>query len=307
MSHGPEAPQYLHSYGDATDLGELEVERLRLLNTAYSPTAHAMLAPHLKPGMEVLELGVGTGEIGSWLAEKVGAEGKYIAIDKDPQQLAKAARLIHGSQVHLIAADALRLSDSAEFSAQRPAEGFNLVYCRWFLCHITEAQRTKLIQHIMSLLAPNGVFICEEPDYRNMRLKERGAITPSPAIDSWKDIVKGLQAKPSLGLDLEMDDSKLTAELQKAILGHAGYHAEIICRFEAELTNGQKHALVLGIQTAAKAILSLGKAPAEVDTLLSQLRIIESNPDQSVVFYTNTFAKLTRSVDSMTAALPLPT
>ncbi len=287
------ANEYLHSYQNES-LGELESQRLSLLNSAYAPKAHAVLEPYFSSSrINVLELGVGTGEMGVWLASKAAKKGQYIGIDKDPAQLAKANTRISGQHVKLLQLDLLSMDDFDRLLIEKSASGFDLIYCRWLLCHIREEERITLINQIAKLLSPTGVFIAEEPDYRTLHLKVNNFPIEDPSIIiEWKEIVKNLQKNTNLGLDLEMDPEKLRKIFKEAVQNIPNAHIEIIEQTLPVLVNEQKYALVFGLKTAKKSILSIGKTEESFGNLLHEYEKIAEDPRKSIAYYANTFIKL---------------
>ncbi len=289
--------EYLHAYHESS-LGELEAQRLHLFNLAYAPKTHQILdhiITTLDSPLNILELGVGTGAIGSWLSKKVAHQGKYVGIDKDPQQLEKAAKVISGPHTALLKINLLDPTHIEKLLAEKPTNGYHLIYCRWVLCHIQKKQRIALIRQIMDLLANNGVFVCEEPNYHSMHLLVNGTPVEDPAISEWKEMVKSLQQNVALGLDLEMDAHKLLTEFSEAISNNQHYDANIADESTPTLVGEQKYALVLGLQTAKDAILSTGKSTEEFLALLQQFEEIAENLHKAVVYYTNTYIKLLKN------------
>jgi predicted O-methyltransferase YrrM len=289
---------YLHAYHESS-LGQIEAERLRLFNTAYAPKAHEILNPYFETSspLHVLELGVGTGAMGGWLAQKSAPSGSYLGIDKDIAQLEKASQVITETHAKLLKIDLLNAVDFELLVAAKPEKGFDLIYCRWVLCHIQKQHLPSLIQRTLSLLSSDGSFICEEPDYHSMELRVQKAPTADHAISTWKKMVKNLQNKPNLGLDLEMNANKLLELFNTVITDKANHHysVEILGQSEPELIGDKKYALVFGLKTAKEAILSTGMSKQEFDELYKKFEEIAENPNKSVVYYTNTFARVTTS------------
>ena len=282
---------YLHSSAE-----ELEATRLNLFNEAYGPNTRRILQPYLKPNTSILELGVGTGETAKWLGEQIGTEGTYIGIDKDTNQIERAKKNVsHLSHSKLIQANVLHLDKSEALTEAKPNNGFDLIYCRWLLCHILNTDRTNVIKSIISLLAINGSFICEEPDYREMHLLHQGEPTENEAINEWKhELIPALQE--NLGLNLELNPSNLQGYFDEATReSPEKYQSDILECSQPELKGAQKFGLPLGILTAKHSILFCTRKTEEQLTLLTnKLEDIAEDPDKTIGYYTNTFAKITR-------------
>jgi 2-polyprenyl-3-methyl-5-hydroxy-6-metoxy-1,4-benzoquinol methylase len=70
------------------DVGESGAARLRLLDQVYGTSTRRMLIEAgLREGSRVLDLACGIGAVSCWLASQVGATGKVIAGDVNPDQL----------------------------------------------------------------------------------------------------------------------------------------------------------------------------------------------------------------------------
>src|SRR6185295_5372759 len=55
-------------------------------------TRLALQLAGIRPGMRVVDLGTGTGEVALLVAEAVGPEGSVVAVDRSPEGLAYAER-----------------------------------------------------------------------------------------------------------------------------------------------------------------------------------------------------------------------
>src|SRR5262245_55487916 len=73
--------------------GGKDVLRLRLLHELYGPgTEAALRRVGLRPGMRVVEIGSGTGNIACWVAQQVGPIGSVTGIDNSPEQVEQARK-----------------------------------------------------------------------------------------------------------------------------------------------------------------------------------------------------------------------
>jgi ubiquinone/menaquinone biosynthesis C-methylase UbiE len=269
-----------------------EGERLRLLNEAYAPIAQKVLSKYLKKGDAILEIGMGSGEMGAWFSDQIGPSGKYMGVDVNPTQIERASQHLKESKnVTLIQENIFNLDKNSKFLQIKPLQGFNLIYCRWLLCHILESDRKKFIQIILSLLAPNGVFICEDSDYRGMYLQVSGIPSESKAIDGWKEITILLKQKGVL--NLEYSPEKMLADFKEIIKDSPQYTAEIVEVFQAELKGKQKYSLIYGLETIKKAALVHAEYSEEkIDNLIKEFKKIAENNLATVFFYFNTFGRI---------------
>lgn len=73
----------------------------------------------LKEGMTVLDLGCGTGYLTKVLSDRVGAEGKVVAVDPDIERLSIAKKLYSASNIEYILADDMTF----------PSCQYDIIYC----------------------------------------------------------------------------------------------------------------------------------------------------------------------------------
>ena len=129
-----------------------ERERLALLEGALDPRSTKHLeALGITKGWRCLEVGGGGGSIVRWLAERVGQEGRVVAIDIDTRFLKEIDR----SNVEIRQQDILR--DAIENSS------YDLAHCRFVLMHL--AQPDVALQRMIGALKVGGWIMIEEPDF----------------------------------------------------------------------------------------------------------------------------------------------
>lgn len=138
--------------------GAADVDRLALLNQLYGPSSEALLlAAGLQPGMRVVEIGCGSGNMICWLAGRVGTTGRVIGVDTSAESLEQARSQVQerGIQnVDFLCGDVNQLS--------LPRASADLAYCRFVLMH--QRQPEIGLQQMRNLLRPGGTVVCEELD-----------------------------------------------------------------------------------------------------------------------------------------------
>ncbi|HWY19521.1 MAG TPA: methyltransferase domain-containing protein [Solirubrobacteraceae bacterium] len=82
---------------------EDEHERLVRQADMYAPFTRRLLArAGIEPGMRVLDVGCGPGDVSLLLSELVGADGSVVGVERDEQALARARRRADESELHNI-------------------------------------------------------------------------------------------------------------------------------------------------------------------------------------------------------------
>ena len=126
---------------------------------------HALLKKHshyqlelagIKPGMQVYDLGCGTGIMTDYIAKKVGRDGHVFAIDSSSEQLEVAkSKIVEAklNNVSFIRADL----EEFDFIGLQQAD---IVYIRLLLMYLQKPK--KLLEKILNLLKPGGVLCLHE-------------------------------------------------------------------------------------------------------------------------------------------------
>ena len=80
-------------YQLGTGIGEDEVARLEAQGAAIAPATRMIFAEAgIRPGMRVLDLGCGAGDVAFVAADLVGPEGCVVGVDRSADALARARR-----------------------------------------------------------------------------------------------------------------------------------------------------------------------------------------------------------------------
>jgi len=159
-------------------VGEADRLRLERLNKLYNPLSQYFLLQNgLKVGMTVLEVGCGAGDMACWLAKTVGPEGKVVAIDSSPEQIAiceKKAKAQGFNNIQCLCMD-VREMDTL-------SDRFDMTYGRWVI-YFTPDPRL-VFEKIISVLKPGGVLSYETASYLN----EGYFTSPEvPVVKKWFD------------------------------------------------------------------------------------------------------------------------
>jgi SAM-dependent methyltransferase len=136
---------------------DAEVHRLLLQGRLYNDyTQHALRLAGLRPGMRVLDIGSGPGDVSFIAAGLVGPTGTVLGVDAAPAmiELARARAAEQGlSAVHFMQAaiDAIALDEPVD-----------AVIGRLILMHLPDPVAT--LRHLSSCVRPGGVIAFSETD-----------------------------------------------------------------------------------------------------------------------------------------------
>lgn len=150
-------------------------ERQRLIQQSkfLDPFTRALLvASGLRPGMRVLDLGCGVGDVSFLAASFVGPTGEVVGIDRDPASvdLARARALESGfTNVSFRVEDVTQLNDDACFDA---------VVARMVLAHL--ADPVDVLRRAARAVKPGGLVIAQEADYYTLHSE--------PHVPLWHEI-----------------------------------------------------------------------------------------------------------------------
>jgi SAM-dependent methyltransferase len=132
-----------------------EDERLLAQSRLIDPDTKRLLeAAGLAPGMRVLDLGSGSGNVARLAAELVGPDGAVVGIDKDPEAVELARRHTSAPNVEFRTGDAQTL-DGIE-------GGFDAVTGRLILLHLPDP--VAALRAATARVRPGGLVIMHECD-----------------------------------------------------------------------------------------------------------------------------------------------
>ena len=133
--------------------------RLAMLDAFHGPmTIRGLQASGVRPGWRCLEVGAGSGAMTAWLAERVGPDGRVLAIDIDTEWLEP----LRSETVEVRRADIT--------TAELPASSFDLVLARMLLLHLPDPIET--CRRFLAALAPGGQLIVQDADFGPVALQD---------------------------------------------------------------------------------------------------------------------------------------
>jgi SAM-dependent methyltransferase len=132
-----------------------EDERLVLQSTLFDPLTRRLLrAAGLAPGMRVLDLGSGAGNVARLAAELVGPHGSVVGVEQDPAAVALARRRTDAANIEFRVGDVQTLAGIEK--------GFDAVVGRLVLMYM--ADPVAALDRAASRLVPGGVLCLHEAD-----------------------------------------------------------------------------------------------------------------------------------------------
>jgi SAM-dependent methyltransferase len=165
-------PTYVLGHAD------LEIERLQLQAAVLAPVTRRLIREcGIKPGMRVLDIGCGVGDVSMLLAEAIGDSGRVIAFDRE-------ARAIETARARAFAAGYRQIEflvASDEAFAECP--GFDAAIGRYILHH--QVDPVAMIRRAAMVVRPGGIVAFHEP------AGHINAVT-LPAVDLYVDLEKSL-------------------------------------------------------------------------------------------------------------------
>jgi ubiquinone/menaquinone biosynthesis C-methylase UbiE len=195
MNDGKGQTEYI--LGDSDD----ELVRLERQSLFFAePTGDLLERAGLKPGMHVLDVGCGVGDVALQAARMVGPEGTVTGVDKSEQALASAKRRAAAGGLANAAFQAADLNGFA------PGRKFDAIVGRFILLHMPNpaAAVSNLLPHLNS----GGVI-----GFVEMDISAAMAVPPMALFDQCLSYISGVYKR--VGLEPDMG-SKLFATFRAA-------------------------------------------------------------------------------------------
>lgn len=152
------------SQGSTYVLGhaEAEVQRLLLQGRLYDHyTEHALRLAGLRPGMRVLDIGSGPGDVSFVAARLVGPTGTVLGVDAAPAMVELARDRAHEKGLSTVR---FRQAAVDEISLDEPVDA---VVGRLILMHLPNPAAT--LRHLISFVRPGGIVAFSENDITSTR------------------------------------------------------------------------------------------------------------------------------------------
>jgi ubiquinone/menaquinone biosynthesis C-methylase UbiE len=178
----------------------------------------AFMLPHLKPGMDLLDVGCGPATITLGLAQAV-APGQVVAVDRDAGQIDRSRAYAAGQNVRNI-----RFEVADAYALPFPDASFDAAFSHAVFMHLSDPVRA--LREIRRVLRAGGIVGLRDPDVTGMIQTPR-----SPVLDEYRQLRAQAQqytsANPTVGRHYR-------ALLLEAGFGGTTAGAEVISAGDAE-------------------------------------------------------------------------
>jgi SAM-dependent methyltransferase len=148
-----------------------ELERLRVQAQLIDPiTRQFLIEAGISPGMRVLDVGSGAGDVAFLAADLVGPNGRVVGVDRSAAALGRARLRAEGRSLANVT------FCESELSAMTFDQPFDAAIGRYVLCF--QPDPVALLRTIACLMRPGGIILFHEPDREQMR-----SLPPVPSYD----------------------------------------------------------------------------------------------------------------------------
>ena len=142
--------------------GREDQSRLDLIHAVYGRVSKLGLEAAAISGVSrAADIGCGTGTVSRWMAERMGASGRVVAIDIAPEQI-DVARSVAAAP----GAASIHYAVGSAYEPTLEENAFDLVFCRLVLCHLKEPG--KAVAQMARLLRPGGRLVLVDLDLRDV-------------------------------------------------------------------------------------------------------------------------------------------
>jgi 2-polyprenyl-3-methyl-5-hydroxy-6-metoxy-1,4-benzoquinol methylase len=169
------APSYALGHADP------EVERLQVQAKFLEKVTRRFIREcGVRPGMRVLDIGCGVGDVTFLIANAVGASGTVIGIDREPKAVETARIRAHDAGYRQV-----QFAVDTDESITRYSQ-FDAAIGRYVLVH--QPDPTLLVRRAAAVVRPGGIIAFQEPYFH-----VAGSAT-IPTVDLWRRVEESLSA-----------------------------------------------------------------------------------------------------------------
>ncbi|MGL4966575.1 MAG: class I SAM-dependent methyltransferase [Inquilinus sp.] len=236
---------------------QAELRRLMLQASILQPiTRRLLLEAGLRPGMRVLDIGCGTGDVSLLAAELAGLHGSVVGIDRSAEAVATARGRAEAFGLHNVA---FREAEAGAFDDPDP---FDLAVGRYVLIH--QADPAALLRAVTARVRPGGTVAFHE-------IVLYGESPTWPPVPLVTEVWDGVMAAFASVLPHRDVASRLVEHFHRAGLGNPS----LFC--ETPVGGGPDSPVyawfVQTLRSLQPQIERIGRpVPADIDTLEDRLR-----------------------------------
>jgi SAM-dependent methyltransferase len=171
-----------------------ELDRLTFQGTVLAPyTRQFLTEAGMRPGMRVLDVGSGTGDVAFLAADLVGSTGYVLGVDRSAAAVERAgARLLQRNLQNV----GFELGDPARMEFEAP---FDAIIGRFVLMY--QDNPTSSLRSLMRHLRADGLVAFQELDWTTCR--SWPAVPVFDQTAGWvAEALRGSGARPELGLEM---------------------------------------------------------------------------------------------------------
>lgn len=244
--------------------GDSGAYRLQILNKIHQPYTEFLLKHvGLSQGMQVADIGCGTGNVSFLIASKVGVDSSVCGVDISEAQLDIAR-----SQAQNFNFNNISFVEGSAYNTGLPKDSFDLVYCRFVLIHLNRPVEALL--EMKSLLKPGGLLVCEEADF------SQAFCEPSDKVhDRCYEMLIGLAASRDQNFCLGVELYKMFQQ--------AGFINPEISFSQPVVAGENKRLIDMSLMEARNSLIEAGLTVSdEVDEIIARMK--ELAEDKTTLF-----------------------
>jgi SAM-dependent methyltransferase len=235
-----------------------ELDRLTFQGTLFAPFTRQLLTEAgIKPGMRVLDVGSGSGDVSFLTADLVGETGHVLGVDRSPAAMerarARAIRRNHSNVTFVV-------GDPADMQFDKP---FDAIVGRFVLMY--QDNPIESLRRIAKHLRVGGVVAFQELDTSACR--SCPTVSEFDQAARWLgDALRGSGARPELGLEMHSVflDSGLPAPSMRMDAVVSGGKDSPVCELLAEAVRSL-------VPTLSKLNIA-SAAHVQIDSLADRIR-----------------------------------
>jgi|JI9StandDraft_1071089.scaffolds.fasta_scaffold49660_2 2-polyprenyl-3-methyl-5-hydroxy-6-metoxy-1,4-benzoquinol methylase len=145
----------------ALGYSETELRRLQCQSEFYRPLTRAIIEDAgIKPGMCIIDIGCGVGDVSFLLSEIVGPEGEVIGIDLG--ELAVQRAMARAQELGLRNVRFFQGNERSAVALSKEAP-IDAVFGRFVLLH--QQQPVSFVRTLAEAVRPGGLLVFQDPDY----------------------------------------------------------------------------------------------------------------------------------------------